>query len=259
MFALLTDSGKLESKFLPAVYFDSSVLIEYWLTESMNNPVDEPDLIMQRNEPPHFRVLRGVLRKENWFRRLDKVIKIREKLQYNKTKLTPVITPLSLMELTKWFAQSSFKQLLSEVAGVSFLKNKSEKDVADLLEETLEQCKQDSKNIVSNQQSGVDSLNWLVGTTWPNLTFGIAHALRGLYLADIKNFNLSVEESEREISAYSYLQLDSSDVFHILFAKHLGCEYIASFDSDFKRVKSSIKEDTGLFALTTPEEILNSL
>src|SRR4030067_3671910 len=128
MIALLADTGKLESKFLPAVYFDSSVLIEYWLTESMNNPIDDPDPITLKNEPPHHRVLRRVLRKEGWFKRLDKVIKIREKLYYSNPKLTPIITPLSLMELIKWFAQSNFKQILSEVATVAFLKGKSDKE-----------------------------------------------------------------------------------------------------------------------------------
>ena len=33
MIGILTETGKLQKKFLPAVYFDSSVVIDYWMTE----------------------------------------------------------------------------------------------------------------------------------------------------------------------------------------------------------------------------------
>ena len=46
---------------------------------------------------------------------------------------------------------------------------------------------------------------------------------------------------------------------HVLVAQHLGCEYIASFDADFKRVRDIIKEETGMTVLGGPEEILEIL
>jgi len=33
----LTETGKLQDKLLPAVYFDSSVVIDYWMTEDWDN------------------------------------------------------------------------------------------------------------------------------------------------------------------------------------------------------------------------------
>lgn len=43
---------------------------------------------------------------------------------------------------------------------------------------------------------------------------------------------------------------------HILFAEHLGCEYLVSYDSDFKSAKSVIEERNGIKVLITSEELL---
>ena len=39
-----TKSGKLKAKFLPAIYFDSSVLIDYWMTEGLETESSERGL-----------------------------------------------------------------------------------------------------------------------------------------------------------------------------------------------------------------------
>lgn len=92
--------------------------------------------------------------------------------------------------------------------------------------------------------------------TWLNKSFIDAHGLQGLLQVDIVNFHLLVNKIWEEPSAYAYLQLGVADIMHILLARHLGCQYIASFDSDFKRVKEIINEETGLSVLSTAEEIL---
>jgi hypothetical protein len=46
---------------------------------------------------------------------------------------------------------------------------------------------------------------------------------------------------------------------HILLAQQFGCKYIASFDSDFRRVKDIVTEETGMRVLVSPDEILSVL
>jgi predicted nucleic acid-binding protein len=68
----------------------------------------------------------------------------------------------------------------------------------------------------------------------------VVHGLDGLLKVDIVNFDLHFRRAWQEPSAFAYLQLGLADIMHILLAQHLGCTYIASFDSDFKRVKNII-------------------
>ncbi len=95
--------------------------------------------------------------------------------------------------------------------------------------------------------------------TWLNGSFVDSHGLYGLLQVDIVNFHLTVSKVWQEPSAYAYLQLGAADIMHILLAQHLGCQYIASFDTDFKRVKDIVSEETGISILTSPEEILDIL
>jgi predicted nucleic acid-binding protein len=83
--------------------------------------------------------------------------------------------------------------------------------------------------------------------------------LVGLLQADIVNFELTLEKAWQEPSAYAYLQLGVSDILHILLAQHLGCDYVATFDDDFRRARSIIEEKSKMKVLTGPEDILRVL
>ena len=95
--------------------------------------------------------------------------------------------------------------------------------------------------------------------TWLNRSFAECHGLEGLLQVDIVNFHLPVNQAWQEPSAYAYLQLGIADIMHILLAQHLGCQYIASFDSDFARVKDIVNEETKISVLISPEEVLTIL
>lgn len=92
---------------------------------------------------------------------------------------------------------------------------------------------------------------------WLDRSYIDQHGLLGLLQVDIRNFNFSIDKVWQEPSAYAYLQLGAADILHVLLAEHLGCKYLASFDSDFKRAKDIIKEEKGITILTSPQEILN--
>lgn len=252
---ILTKTGKLQKRFLPAVYFDSSVLIDYWMTEGMEMPETETVKLIKNNELPNLRVARDILRSEI---RINKVVEIRKKLIFDEVKVTPVISPISLLELMEWEAEAAFKQIAYEASGTIFIQKKSKKEIGNYLKKALEMRKDEIKEQKKKRRKSFEStgLEILMSETWLNRSFAEAHGLQGLLQADIINFRLTVDKVWAEPSAYGFLQLGITDIMHIFFAQHLGCTYIASFDSDFARVKNIITEETGMTVLTRPDEIL---
>lgn len=132
---LLTKTGKLKKRFLPAIYFDTSVLVDYLITEGMEIPEAETEKLMNKNELPHLQVTRDILRSE---KRIDKALEIRKKLLFGKVKVTAVVSPLSLIELIEWQAEAAFKQIASEARGTVFIQKKSKKQIGDYLKKSLE-------------------------------------------------------------------------------------------------------------------------
>jgi predicted nucleic acid-binding protein len=251
---ILTTTGKLQRKFLPAVYFDSSVLIDYWMTEGMEMPgtIKKNESVLDELQ----RIVKDILRSEI---RIRKVIEIRKKLVYSKVKVIPVISPLSLLELMEWQAESAFKQIASEASGTAFVQKKSKKQIGNYLKKALELRKAEVRRKKIKKRDLLTSLEILMEETWLNSSFAQAHGLQGLLQVDIMHFHLPITQAWAEPSAYAYLQLGVSDILHILLAQHLGYKYLASFDSDFKRVKGIVKEETGMIVLNSPEEILDIL
>ena len=279
---ILTKAGKLQKRFLPAVYFDSSVLIDYWMTEGMEMHETEIEKSIKNNKPsywrelpggdevmeiergtltennefPHWQVVRGILRSED---RINKVAEIRKKLVFDRVKVTPVISSICLLELIEWQAEAAFKQIASEASGTIFIQKRSKKDIGDYLKKALELREKEFKEQKGKKQGVSTGLDILMLETWLNRSFVDSHGLYGLLQVDIVNFHLTVSKVWEEPSVYAYLQLGAADIMHILLAQHLGCQYIASFDTDFKRVKDIVSEETGISILTSPEEILDIL
>lgn len=251
---ILASTGKLQEKFLPAIYFDTSVLVDYWMTEGMEMPETEMGKLMKDNESPHLQVVRDILRSE---KRINKVADIRKKVLFEEVKVTPVVSPLSLLELMEWGAEAAFKQIASEASGTVFIQKKSKKQIGDDLKKALELREKESKEQKGKKRGVSTGLDILMSETWLNRSFVDSHGLDGLLQVDIVNFHLTVSKVWEEPSAYAYLQLGAADIMHILLAQHLGCQYIASFDMDFKRVKDVVSEETGISILTSPEEILD--
>lgn len=256
----VTKTGKLLKDFLPAIYFDSSVLIDYWNTDGMEMPEDEFDKIIKEGcEYKYLQVVKNILRSEI---RIDKVLEIRKKIIYRDVKVTPVVSPISLLELIEWHAEAVFKQIASQSSGTMFIQKKSKKEIGDYLKKATELYQLEIKERKNKKQSisTSTSLYLLMSDTMLNPSFATAHGLDGLLLVDIFNFNFPTNKVWiEELSFYAYLQLGVADIIHILLTKHLGCRYLASFDSDFKRVKEIVEEEKGILILTSPEEILEVL
>jgi len=255
----VTRIGRLRTKYLPAIYFDSSVLIDYWMTEGLETDWTEDPIekTISENEPKSLVVIRELLKADN---RLQKVVEIRKKIIFGLSKLSAVISPLALLELMEWKAETSFKDYANEAAGVRIIQRKSKKEIGDYLKQLLELRRDEiEKQKRGEKVYSSTGLEILMSDTWLVRSFAECHGFRGLLQADIVNFKLTLEQAWQEPSAYAYIQLGTSDILHILLAQHLGCNYIASFDEDFRRARDIIEKENKMKVLTTPEDILGVL
>lgn len=258
---ILTKTGRLQKKLLPAVYFDSSVVIDYWMTEGLGEPPPEELALSGRDSlDRYYKFVRELLKTDV---HLGKVLEIRQRLVYGETKVTAVISPLCFLELVEWHAESGFKQAVAEASNVGFIQKKSKKEIGDYLNKVIamrqaEIKAQPEEEILPGVIVGREStpLEMLLSQTALNTSFAVCHGLQGLLEVEISNFKMS---RYGEPFIYAYLQIGTTDIMHILLAQHLGCAYFASFDSDFKRVKDMIKEENGMTLLSSPKEILEIL
>ncbi len=159
----------------------------------------------------------------------------------------------------EWNAEAAFKETAAQASGALFIQRKGKKEIGDYLKRLLELREDEVKKQKGNKHEHSTGLEIIMDNTWINRGFAEVHGLQGLLQADIVNYKLTIDKIWHEPFDYAYLQLGLSDVMHVLIAQHLGCEYIASFDSDFKRAKDIIKEESGVMLLSTPEEILEVL
>ena len=202
--AIITTTGRLQEKFLPAMYFDSSVLIGYWMTEGLEVPETNSDRGLLEKSESYLQVVRDILRSE---RKVRKIVEIRKKLLFEKVKVVPVVSPLSLLELIEWHSEAAFKQIGSEAAGTKFIQKMSRKQIGDYLKKTLKMWQEEKKGQKDIKPNETTDLQLLMNATWINPSFAIAHGLSGLLTVDIANFHLQFDKVWMEPSVYAYLNL----------------------------------------------------
>jgi hypothetical protein len=247
------EDGRLLPMYLPAVYLDSSVLIDYWITEGAE--VEYPPELTPR-EAPHVPILRELLNSD---RRYAGMIAVRKALLGEELKATAVCTALAQLELIEWRAEATFKTLAAQAAGAPAIQKKSKKDIGDLLRKVLEQRRQEAASKTVDRSQGSTGLELLAAETWTDGGFARAHGLRGVAIADLRRFKLMVHEAWDVPQLLAYLQVGMADIMHLLAAVHLGCTWFASFDSDFERCREHIQDGLHLKLLRSPEEILATL
>lgn len=254
---ILDKRGRLLEPYLPAIYFDSSVLIDYWISEYMEIPND--DIEFEMISKPEVYLLRELFLKD---KRIKETFKIRNKIISGNSRLTPVVSPLSLIELMEWNVEASFKEIASESLGSMFIQKKSKKEIGNYIRKLMNNANDNLTSEIWRQESKdwkIEGLKRLIATFALNRSFVNHHGLLGLLQVDIKNFNFTMDNAWQEPSEYAYLQIGAADTLHILFAEHLGCKYFATYDSDFIRAKNEIKEKKGITVLSNPQEIMNKI
>jgi len=252
---ILTKQGRIKKRFQPSIYFDSSVLIDYWITEGADVDIPDEPCIPER---PLLSAARDILRSDV---RFSKVAEIRKKLVSTDVKVSCVISPLAIIELTEWHAEAKFKNIAAEASGVLSIQRKSKKEIGSLLSEVLEKRKrkEEVKNNIKGPYGSSTGLEVLHAETWLNPSFAKAHGFNGLFEVDLINFKLDIPQTFDLPFLFAYLQMGLADILHVMAARHLGCTYIASFDSDYSRNKKHIEEGAKLKLLSSPEDILKAI
>lgn len=270
---LLTDKGKLVKEVLPAIYFDSSVIIDYYISEGFypENEHEEIDLDeyigkeipdeyshrikrqIELESHSHEHILRKLL---NTDKKFNEVAALRDKILYEDIKVNPIVSPLAILELVKWFTESIFKQMLSESVGSKQIQRYGTNQIGNYLKTILERINRDIDNdeVPKWEKQGLKDLK-LELIMSPSFVYH--HGLEGLLQVDIVNFDITNSKVWSEQAAYSFLQMGAADIMHISFAEHLGCEYIATNDEDFKRAGDIIYDATGITVLKGYKEIIN--
>ncbi len=253
----VTRSGKLRKKYLPALYFDTSLLIEYWLTEGMERPPNELDLLFKKNENPLYPVVRELVESDA---QLAGVVGVRRKVLSGELKTTPVVGSPALVELMEWHADSTFRQVIADSSSVVFLREKNRREVGGLLRRVLDRRRKEIADTkMNNVRSGNSGTEAFIDETWLDSSYAFSHGLRGLVQADLVGFRLPVNRTWGYPSLYAYLQLSLRDILHLLFALHMGCRFFGSFNPEYERVKDIMFEEHGMTLLSNPAEILEVL
>lgn len=259
--AELTKTGKLKRKYLPAIYFDTSIAIDYSLV------ADDDDFIWssEMKESPERKVYDAIRIVTGFDKKIQKMTVLRtsliDKFYDGTLRATPIVSPLVLLEYMKWYAETGFISFAQMAAGSTSFKRMGDKQRGEALkrlmqmrtEEVEKQKAKHTNRIVSDQEP----LGTVMSGIWPKESYIKSHSFEGLYYVDMSNFTFSVADAWQEPSAFAVLQIGASDILHIMLAKHLGCKYIASSDSDFSRASEIIKDATGLVVLRSVEEILS--
>lgn len=267
---VLDEKGKLLPRYSPAIYFDSCVLIDYFLAEGLEFETPESRRKMEGSGISYEEPLLKLLKND---KRISNLIKLRRTLLLD-TNAFAVTSPLSICELIGWNSSESFKNITTELLGASAVLKKGNKDIAKSLDKTIDHLREET---IANQGIPqkievvkIDGVSKVVGTrpwkdfrvtTTINPSFLKCRGLYGIIVADVINFNLNESRMWNDFEILSYLQIGMADIMHLLIANHIGCKWFATFDSDFTlpNCKRHIEENLGLSVLGNIEDIISIL
>ena len=249
--------GTLLPQFIPAVYLDTSVVIDYWLAEGLewDWPHDEVTQLLEKNERKDYQVIRELFKAD---KRVTQMADIRKKLRWDQTRVRAITSPLSMIELMEWQAETGFKETASEAVSVAFMQRKSKKEIGNYLR-TLVKMRETEIKANGKPDNRSTGLETIMEDIWVSRS-NIEHSgLQGIIQAPIKSFNLTIDDIWAEPSALAVFQLGAADILHVLFCHHLGCKYLASFDEDFFRVSDIVFKKWHIEIINCPERLQSLL
>ena len=189
-------------------------------------------------------------------KRLAGMVEVRKALLLESPSVHAITSSLALLEVIEWYAESAIKNLAAGAAGAKAIQRMGKKDVGHLLGRILEDRHDEAEGEPPDRRGGSTGLEILTAETFIGPGFAQAHGLAGVVVADVVGFNFSERDAWDVSQILAYLQMGMADIVHLLLARHLGCKWVASFDSDFERCRKHIHDGFGLELLSTPEEIL---
>jgi hypothetical protein len=257
---ILEQSGQLKKEYCPAIYFDSSILIDYLTVTGLENPYNWIDREIEREkEPTYYENVREIIHSE---KKADDAIELRRKiiLHNNTLKVTPVTSSFAILELIEWYAEHTFRNIASTVSSAKYIQRKSKKDIGEYLKQLHKKRQEETEKRRQQHRSlSKTPLASLINDLWLDIDFLFDEALRDIMIVDIINFNLPLEQVFGEPEYCALLQLGAADIIHLLLASHLGCKYFGSLDTDFGRAKDIVNTELGIIVLEKIDEILEIL
>lgn len=248
--SLLDLRGRLLKKHLPAVYFDSSVLIDYVCCEELTYP---EEMRLPTTLTPQESAFSSICKDDP---KLNVLAKVRHALDEFKPRITAVYTGLGILELQGWWAENCLKQSALSSQPLKVVSKWDKKQSGRHLKKLFDARREESSETNSSQATKLTDLECFMRSSWLDPAWTENEMLRGLRFVEISKFQLDMKKVWGGASALSFLQLGAADIFHILFAQHLGCDYIVSFDSDFQRVQEVLHEEWGLRVVSNPKDLL---
>ena len=236
---------------LPTVYVDTSLAIEYFAADGVEADERPPERARAFLEGPAHDAIRELLKSDG---RWNAIVKCRHRYLRTQTPSALLVTsPLAVLELSEWYAENIFKDLAVTVGGPAAVQRRGKKDVGELLAKLLKHVEADGNHSRNGLAPSAHRRAFEDMFIVPS--FLESHGLRGVAIQNLDDFAITGELAYGAGQLLAYLQLGLADILHLCAAKHLGCAYFASLDTDFKRAKSILNEDFALRLLSTPEEL----
>ena len=249
----IDSEGRLLEAVRPAVYLDTSVLIDYWRVEGLEFRRTASNATPAAHESYQDIVAR-LLKPE---KRLETMVEVRRKAVVEGTGITLVTSPAAVMELIEWYASTAFTEMASEVGDAKRVGRLGKKEMGALLAKAVAIGEEEDAHGKSVDCSS--AIEQFMASTLPDPGFAEVHGLRGIHVADIVGFRLGAGEAWGACAQLAYLQLGAADIVHVLFAHHLRCSYLAAFDSDFATARSVLENQFDLKLLASPDELLRAV
>lgn len=258
--AKLQKNGTLPIRYKPAIYVDTNFVRHYELAEGLEmcideegNDIDPPwkDDITDaplRTENEREQILLKLLGGGNNHAR--EFAQIRHFTCYCLTKACLIMTPISVLELSKLYSEVTHKNRCAETAGAKAIQRMGDKEVGRQLAKLFE------KSLTENKDGAHREMVRDCEYVAPYIG---GPELDGIVLVPDLHLRLSLEDVRRFLRLLSLLQLEATDVLHVHAAHLLQCEYIASMDQGLHIARDHIRETSGIQILRSPEEVLNVL
>lgn len=215
-------------------YCDTSFILEYWQAYIGN----EDDIVFQLekvNRLPYFDYIKALLKTES---RHENLKPLRRLINDYSIETNFISSFLALTELFEKNAEWNFKAIIAESTNIDRIFNKGKKEIGELISKVYKD-KGGNRDVI-------------FGALLPN---HFEESIWGIEFKDLENFNLSCLDFFYKYSLFSVLQLGTTDILHLLAAKHLNAKYFITFDSDFYRIRDIIKEQLELTVIFTKDEL----
>jgi hypothetical protein len=215
------------------IYLETSLAIEYfnYAGAEFREMEDERFKIPERPWTPYLKELLGQMKTEQFAHRIRDVV-------FGGVEADLVISPLVWIELVEWFAEETFKLWAVDTVGAKRAQRIGKKQAGEYLSRILGDSEQDPKSPASDIRN----------LTTFTAEFAQYDGLSGIDKYDLKDFAITGDDMQVAVGL-AYSQMGLADILHVLVAKYLGCEFLATCDSDYNRLKDRIKTDVGVEVL----------